>query len=98
MIRNIGILVSMLLAFHFNVGGAEYDFPRCDNITVNSQLEYGLKRQCEAEECGYDQNLETCNSYDLMYHGALAMKTGIALMIFVILLIIVSIVNMVKFN
>ena len=77
MIRNIGILVSMLLALHFNVGGA-----------VRS----------EAELCGYDQNLETCNSYDLMYHGALAIKTGLALMIFLIFLIIVSIVNMVKFN
>ena len=98
MIRNIGILVSMLLAFHFNVGGAEYDFPRCDAITVNSQLDYGLKRQCEAEECGYDQNLQACYTFDLMYHGALAIKTGLALMIFTILLIIVSIVNMVKYN
>ena len=79
MIRNIRILVSMLLAFHFNVGGA-------------------MRAKGEAEECGYDQNLETCNPFDLMYHGALAIKTGLALMIFTILLIIVSIVNMVKFN
>ena len=95
MIRNIGILVSMLLALHFNVGVA--DFSRCDAIT-----DYGLQAQCQAEEqaeeCGYDQKLETCNQFDLMYHGALAIKTGLALMIFTILLIIVSIVNMVKFN
>ena len=82
MIRNIGILVSLLLAFHINAGVA--DLEDCDDLTNWSD-----KRQCRAKECGYERY--DCASYDFLYYGAVASKTGIALMVFIIFLIIIHI-------
>ena len=84
MIKNIGILVSMLLAFHINAGVA--DFEDCDDLT-----NWRETRQCRAKECGYDQDPNACASYDFLYYGAVASKTGIALMVFIIFLIIIHI-------
>ena len=84
MIKNIGILVSMLLAFHINAGIA--DFPKCDDLT-----NWRETRQCVAKECGYDQDPNVCASFDFLYYGAVASQTGIALMVFIICLIIIHI-------
>ena len=82
MIKNIGILVSMLLAFHINAGVA--DFEDCDDLT-----NWKERGQCRAKECGYDRY--DCASYDFLYYGAVASQTGIALMVFIIFLIIIHI-------
>ena len=55
MIKNIGILVSMLLAFHINAGVA--DFEDCEDLTNWREI-----RQCRAKECGYDQDPNACAS------------------------------------
>ena len=90
MIKNISILVSMLLAFHINVGGA--DFPRCQNISLTGN--YGeLLHQCRVEECGYSQDPGLCAQFDFLHYGAVAAKTAIALLVFIILLIIIHIVK-----
>ena len=84
MIKNIGVLVSMLLAFHFNVGGA--DISKCDDETDWSKI-----RQCQVKECGYGEDPRICAPYDFLYYGAVASKTGIALLVFIIFLIIIHI-------
>ena len=92
MMKNTEILVAMLLTFNSNLGGAmlygRADFPQCENISDSSEM-----YQCRLKECGYDENPGKCSEYDLMYYMPLLIKTGISLMIFIILLISVLIVK-----
>ena len=84
MVRTIGILVSMLLAFNVEA----LDFSTCEDST-----NYYERNQCRAKVCGYDNNPGDCASYDFLHYAAVASQTGIALMIFIILLISIHIVK-----
>ena len=88
--KTIGILVSMLLfAFNFNVEAL--DFSTCEDSTNYSN--YYERRQCRAKVCGYDNSPEDCVSYKFLHYAAVASQTGIALMVFIILLISIHIVK-----
>lgn len=85
--KTVGILVSMLLlAFNFNVEAL--NFSTCD-----STFNYYERNQCRAKICGYDDNPAVCTSYQFLHYAAVASQTGIALMVFIILLITVHIVK-----
>ena len=82
MMKIIGILVTMLLGFNVEA----LNFSTCAG-------NYYERDQCRAKVCGYDNNPGDCASYDFLYYAAVASQTGIALMIFIILLISVHIVK-----
>ena len=91
MMKNIGILMSMLLAFQLNVEAV--DFSRCEALS-----DYHAVGQCRAEVCRYGDDPTACAPFDFMHYGAVASMTGIALMVFIILLIIVVIIKEVNEN
>merc|ERR1712137_829259 len=82
MVKTIVILVSMLLAFNVEA----LNFSTCAGS-------YYERDQCRAKVCGYDNNPGDCASYDFLHYAAVASQTGIALMIFIILLISIHIVK-----
>ena len=100
MMKNIGILVSVLLAFLLNVEAIRaksnveaLDFSRCDSLS-----DYDAKKQCKVEGCGYSDDPTACQEYDLAHYGLVAVKTGISLMVFTIFLIIVVLIEKVNEN
>ena len=90
MMKIIGILVSMLLTFNVEA----LDFSKCENSANSTKyLNYNERNQCRAKVCGYENYHGDCTSYEFLHYAAVASKTGIALMIFIILLISIHIVK-----
>ena len=83
--KNIGILVPVLLAFLLNVEAL--DFSSCDNLSWRD------RESCESEVCGYGPRSSDCTSIEFLHYGQVASKTGISLMVFIILLIVVVIIE-----
>ena len=46
-----------------------------------------------AWQCGYDKDPGECASYDFLYYADIASKTGITLMVFIIILIGIHIIK-----
>ena len=88
MMKTVGILFSMLLAFALNVEAL--DFTECEN---SQYVNYYERNQCRAKVCGYNNNPGDCASFDFLHYGAVASQTGIALMIFIIFLIATHIIK-----
>ena len=86
MMKNIGILVPVLLAFLLNVEAV--DFTNCDTLHSAEAI-----RQCQAAMCGFGDDPNDCAPFDFIYYGAVASRTAISLMVFIILLIIVVIIE-----
>ena len=87
MMKNIGSLVSILLAFQLNVED-RINFSSCDAIS-----DHYAEQQCWAEVCGYGDDPTACAGFNLMYYAAVASKTIISIMVFIIFLIIVVIIE-----
>ena len=95
MMKTIGILVSMLLAFNVEA----LDFSTCDALSNSNNgppnnfgpYDNDEIRQCRAKVCGYDNSREDCLYLDYMNYASMAAQAAIALMVFIILLIIVHI-------
>ena len=87
MMKTIGILLSMLLAFNVEA----LDFSKCERNSNNGPPDREEISECRAKVCGYDDSREGCLDLDFMNYAATASQTVIALMVFIILLIIVKI-------
>ena len=86
MMKNIGIIVPVLLAFLLNVEAL--DFSRCDAFNSGPNFSPTASRQCQAEVCGYEEDPTACFSFEMANYGPVAYKTGIALLVLMVLLVL----------